>query len=100
MGFIHISPYASGKGAIEVPAKCLNTEYKNANISFHILHPPLTRTLSSAPLPIPGEFMADPIKAGNGPAKRLDKKILFAMVFHSCHKPESVIYSRLFLADF
>lgn len=57
MGFVNISPYASSKGAIEALAKCLNIEYENYGITFHIFHPPLTRTKSSSPLPIPKEFM-------------------------------------------
>ena len=48
MGFTKISPYASSKGAIEAFAKCMNIEYKKDNISFHIIHPPLTNT-NSAP---------------------------------------------------
>jgi len=71
MGFVNISPYASSKGALEGLAKCLNIEYKESGITFHILHPPLTKTKSSAPLPVPNEFMADPVKVGTGLAKRL-----------------------------
>jgi NAD(P)-dependent dehydrogenase (short-subunit alcohol dehydrogenase family) len=74
MGFINISPYASSKGAIESLAKCLNIEYQEYGITFHIYHPPLTRTKSSSPLPIPKEFMADPIKVGRGLAKNINKK--------------------------
>lgn len=74
MGFINISPYASSKGAIESLAKCLNIEYKDAGISFHLFHPPLTRTKSAEPLPIPKELMADPQKVGIGFAKRINKK--------------------------
>jgi|SRR6056297_2716315 len=71
MGFVNISPYASSKGALESLAKCLNIEYKASGITFHILHPPLTKTKSSAPLPVPSEFMADPEKVGTGLAKKL-----------------------------
>ena len=73
-GFIGISPYASTKGALEALAKCLNLEYAADNISFHIIHPPLTRTGSSAPLPVPKEFMADPKKVGYGLAKHIASK--------------------------
>ncbi len=73
-GFIGISPYASTKGALEALAKCLNLEYAADGISFHIFHPPLTRTKSAAPLPVPQEFMADPQKVGAGLAKRLSSK--------------------------
>lgn len=73
-GFMGISPYASSKGAIESLAKCLNIEYAKNNISFHIFHPPLTRTKSSAPLPVPKEFMAAPEKVGQGLAKHINSK--------------------------
>jgi NAD(P)-dependent dehydrogenase (short-subunit alcohol dehydrogenase family) len=73
-GFVDISPYASSKGAIEALAKCLNIEYRNYGISFHIIHPPLTRTKSAEPLPVPKEFMAAPEKVGVGLAKRINKK--------------------------
>jgi len=73
-GFLGISPYASTKGALESLAKCLNLEYVKDNISFHIFHPPLTRTQSSAPLPIPKEFMAEPDKVGKGLAKHVQSK--------------------------
>jgi NAD(P)-dependent dehydrogenase (short-subunit alcohol dehydrogenase family) len=73
-GFIGISPYASTKGALEALAKCLNVEYAGNGVSFHILHPPLTRTKSSEPLPVPKEFMADPQKVGYGLAKNIDSK--------------------------
>lgn len=74
MGFVNISPYASSKGAIESLAKCLNIEYQNDGVSFHIFHPPLTRTKSAEPLPVPKEFMADPEKVGTGLAKHINKK--------------------------
>lgn len=73
-GFIGISPYASTKGALEALAECLNIEYASDNISFHIIHPPLTRTNSAEPLPVPKEFMADPRKVGRGIAKHISSK--------------------------
>lgn len=73
-GFIGISPYASTKGALEALAKCLNLEYSADGISFHLFHPPLTRTKSAEPLPVPKEFMADPQKVGAGLAKQLGSK--------------------------
>jgi len=73
-GFVNISPYASSKGAIEALAKCLNIEYQNYGISFHIFHPPLTRTKSAEPLPVPKEFMANPEKVGIGLAKHIQSK--------------------------
>lgn len=79
-GFIGISPYASTKGALESLAKCLNIEYASDDISFHIIYPPLTRTNSAAPLPVPKEFMADPQKVGYGIAKHI-----FSKRFIICH---------------
>ncbi len=73
-GFMGISPYASTKGAIESLAKCLKIEYKKYNISFHIIHPPLTQTKSSEPLPVPKEFMALPETVGRGLAKNIMSK--------------------------
>lgn len=72
MGFTCISPYASSKGAIEALAKCLKIEYAKSNISFHLFHPPLTRTKSAQPLPVPQEFMASPEKVGQGLAKHIN----------------------------
>lgn len=73
-GFMRISPYASSKGAIESLAKCLKIEYTKNNISFHIFHPPLTKTKSAKSLPIPKEFMASPQKVGQGLAKHINSK--------------------------
>lgn len=74
MGFVNISPYASSKGAIESLAKCLGIEYHKDGITFHIFHPPLTRTKSAGPLPIPIEFKADPKIVGSGLAKHIGSK--------------------------
>lgn len=79
-GFANISPYASTKGALEALAKCLKIEYAKSNISFHIYHPPLTRTKSSEPLPVPKEFMAAPEKVGQGLAKHI-----YSNQFIICH---------------
>lgn len=73
-GFIGISPYASTKGALEALAKCLNLEYASDGISFHIIHPPLTRTKSAEPLPVPKEFMSDPQKVGYGIANHISSR--------------------------
>ncbi len=73
-GFGGLCAYASTKGALEAFAKCLGIEEAEAGITFHILHPPLTRTVSSSPLPVPPDFMADPEKVGRGLAKNLGKK--------------------------
>lgn len=73
-GFMNISPYSSTKGALEALAKCLRIEYAKDNITFHLMHPPLTRTESSAPLPVPEEFKALPDKVGYGLAKHIHSK--------------------------
>jgi short-subunit dehydrogenase len=73
-GYINISPYACSKGAIESLAKCLNNEYADSGITFHIMHPPLTNTKSSSPLPVPKEFKASPEKVGKGFIKHIDSK--------------------------
>lgn len=75
-GFPGVSAYASTKAALEALAKCLNLEYARENITFHIAHPPLTQTQSSAPLPIPKEFMAIPQKVGQGLARQILSKRL------------------------
>lgn len=73
-GFMNISPYSSTKGALEALAKCLRIEYAKDNITFHIMHPPLTRTKSASPLPVPDEFKALPEKVGYGLARHIDSK--------------------------
>lgn len=70
-GFPGLSPYASTKGALESLAKCLRLEYASQGISFHVIHPPLTRTRSAAPLPVPPAFMADPETVGRRLARRI-----------------------------
>jgi len=72
-GFGNISPYASSKGALESLAKCLNIENHPYGITFHLFHPPLTRTASSSGLPVPKEFMASAEKVGRGLAKNINK---------------------------
>lgn len=70
-GYIDISAYAASKGAIETFAKCMRLENFDSGVSFHILHPPLTNTESSAPLPVPKEFKADAQKVGKGFIKNI-----------------------------
>lgn len=89
-GFHNISPYASSKGAIEALAKCLSLEYKDKGIRFHIMQPPLTRTKSAAPLPIPKEFLADPQAVGRGLARRIHKK-----GYCICHSPVQQLQTKL-----
>ncbi|MDD4323538.1 MAG: hypothetical protein PHR78_05705 [Eubacteriales bacterium] len=52
----------------------MNIEYQDKGITFHLFHPPLTRTKSASALPVPKEFMADPLKVGTGFAKNINKK--------------------------
>ena len=73
-GFENVSPYAVSKGGIEALAKCLELEYRRYGISVHLLHPPLTQTRSSSPLPVPAEFMASPQKVGEGLARHIDSR--------------------------
>jgi NAD(P)-dependent dehydrogenase (short-subunit alcohol dehydrogenase family) len=93
-GFIGISPYASTKGALEALAKCLNVEYAGDGVSFHILHPPLTRTKSSEPLPVPKEFMADPKKVGYGLAKHINAKHF--IICHSFGQKVQTLFCYLY----
>ena len=89
-GFLHISPYASSKGALEALAKCLDLEYRRDGITFHLFHPPLTRTKSSAGLPVPQELMASPQKVGSGLAKHIASKH-----FMICHNWTQSLQMRL-----
>ena len=68
----------------------LKIEYAEDNISFHIIHPPLTRTNSSAPLPVPKEFMAAPEKVGQGLAKHI-----MSRRFIICHNTGQKIQTLL-----
>lgn len=90
MGFPNISPYASSKGAIESLAKCLNIEYMEKGISFHIFHPPLTKTKSASPLPVPEDFKADPQAVGYGLARRINKNS-----YYICHSLNQQLQTRL-----
>lgn len=89
-GFYNISPYASSKGATESLAKCLLQEYKGSGITFHLMHPPLTQTKSSAPLPVPKEMEAKPDNVGIGLAKRIMKNS-----FVICHSTSQQLQIRL-----
>jgi short-subunit dehydrogenase len=73
-GYMDISSYAASKGAIESFAKCMKIEYADSGVTFHIMHPPLTDTKSSSPLPIPKEFKALPEKVGKGFIKNINSK--------------------------
>jgi NAD(P)-dependent dehydrogenase (short-subunit alcohol dehydrogenase family) len=73
-GFDGLSAYASSKGAIEALARCLDLECAGTGVSVHLLHPPLTRTASSSPLPVPPQMMADPEKVGRALARRISNR--------------------------
>lgn len=63
-GFAGISGYASSKGAIEALTRCLALELREYGIAVNLIHPPLTRTASAAPLGVPPQFMDDPQRVG------------------------------------
>jgi len=90
MGFINISAYASSKGALESLAKCMNIEYQGTGISFHLIHPPLTRTTSARPLPVPDELKADPQKVGIGIAQKIYRK-----KFIICHSFSGLLQTKM-----
>jgi NAD(P)-dependent dehydrogenase (short-subunit alcohol dehydrogenase family) len=73
-GFDGLAAYASSKGAIEALARCLDLECAGTGVSVHLLHPPLTRTVSSSPLPVPPQMMADPEKVGRALARRISNR--------------------------
>ena len=70
-GFAGIYGYASTKGAIEALTRTLAIELAPHGIVVNLVHPPLTRTPSAAPLGVPAQFMADPEAVG----RRLARKI-------------------------
>ncbi len=73
-GFPGISGYASTKGAIEALTRTLALELASYGITVNLVHPPLTRTPSSAPLGIPMRFMADPAVVGRKLARKIGSK--------------------------
>lgn len=70
-GFPGISGYASTKGAIEALTRTLAIELAPYGITVNLVHPPLTRTPSSAPLGVPMRFMADPAVVGRKLARKI-----------------------------
>jgi NAD(P)-dependent dehydrogenase (short-subunit alcohol dehydrogenase family) len=70
-GFPGLSGYASTKGAIEALTRTLDLELRPQGIVVNMIHPPLTRTESSAPLGLPSEAMADPAEVGRRLAARI-----------------------------
>ena len=73
-GFAGIYGYASTKGAVEALTRTLAVEFAPYGITINLVHPPLTRTPSSAPLGIPRQFMADPAVVGRKLARRIGSK--------------------------
>jgi NAD(P)-dependent dehydrogenase (short-subunit alcohol dehydrogenase family) len=94
--YINISGYAASKGAIESFARCMRLENLDSGVSFHILHPPLTNTESSAPLPVPKEFKADAKKVGAGFVKNIYQRkfIITPSLFDSLTIKMSYWYPR------
>jgi len=70
-GFAGISGYAAAKGAIEALTRSLALELRPEGIHVCLIHPPLTRTASAAPLGVPAEVMADPAVVGRRLARRI-----------------------------
>ncbi len=65
--------YTSTKGAIESMTRTLALEYGGQGIVFNVMHPPLTRTQSTAGFGVPPEMMADPQAVGRALAKLVGK---------------------------
>lgn len=65
--------YTSTKGAIESMTRTLALEYSHTNITFNVIHPPLTHTKSAAGFGIPDEMMADPKTVGYRLARLVGK---------------------------
>ncbi len=72
-GMPGMSGYTSSKGAIKSLTRTLALEYAPRGITFNVMHPPLTRTRSSAGFGVPPEMMADPETVGRGLAKLVGK---------------------------
>jgi len=73
-GFAGIHGYASTKGAIDALSRTLAIEFAPYGITVNIVHPPLTRTRSSAPLGVPPRFMADPTVVGRKLARKIGSR--------------------------
>lgn len=69
-GFPGIYGYASAKGALEALTRTLAMELRPFGITVNLMHPPLTRTSSSAPLGIPDQMMDDPERVGSRLARK------------------------------
>lgn len=92
-GFAGIYGYASTKGSIEALSRTLAIELRPHGIIVNLVHPPLTRTHSSAPLGVPAHFMADPDKVGKKLAKKIGSKK--AIITPGMTESFGVLISRL-----
>jgi len=73
-GFAGIYGYASTKGAIEALTRTLAIELAPHGVVVSLVHPPLTRTPSAAPLGVPAQFMADPADVGRKLARKIGSR--------------------------
>lgn len=104
-GFPGIYGYASTKGAIESLTRTLAIELAPLGIRVNLMHPPLTRTNSSAPLGIPEQAMDNPDRVGRRLAGRIGSErqvitpdfVTGAGLFFSRHFPGTMgrILARL-----
>jgi NAD(P)-dependent dehydrogenase (short-subunit alcohol dehydrogenase family) len=93
-GFAGIYGYSSTKGAIEALSRTLAIEFAPFGITVNIVHPPLTRTKSSAPLGVPPQFMADPSEVGRKLARKIGSTK--PIVTPGATESHGVIFSKLF----
>lgn len=70
-GFAGLCGYASAKGAVEALTRTLALELAPHGIAVNVIHPPLTRTQSAAPLDMPAPFLADADAVGRKLARRI-----------------------------
>ena len=73
-GYPGMPGYASTKGAVEALTRALALELEPLGVTVNLIHPPLTRTDSSAPLGVPPEMMADPAQVGRRLARRVGRQ--------------------------
>lgn len=73
-GYPGMAGYTASKGAIESLTRTLALELASDGIVVNVIHPPLTRTRSSAPLGIPLEMMADPEIVGRKLARKIGRR--------------------------
>ena len=92
-GFAGLSGYASTKGAIEALTRTLAIELAPHGIAVNLVHPPLTRTPSAAPLGVPPQFMADPEAVGRRLARKIGSRK--ALLTPGLAEAVGVLFSRL-----